>query len=35
MHIAELSVTRLQIVRWQHTASGMVPVALASVRPRG
>ena len=34
MHVADVRVTRLQIVRWQYTASGMVPVALASVRQK-
>ena len=34
MPIAELRVTRLQIVRWQHTATGMVPKVLASLRQR-
>ena len=32
MHVADVRVTRLQIVRWQHTAFGMVPRGLASFR---
>jgi hypothetical protein len=34
MHVADLRVTRMQIVRWQYTATGMVPIALASARRR-
>jgi hypothetical protein len=32
MHVADVRVTHLQIVRWQYTASGMVPIGLASLR---
>jgi hypothetical protein len=31
MHVADVRVTRLQVVRWQYTASGMVPIGLASL----
>jgi hypothetical protein len=34
MHVADVRVTRLQIVRWQYTATGMVPIGLASFRRR-
>src|SRR5215469_14568663 len=34
MHVADVRVTGLQIVRWQHTATGMVPIVLASARRR-
>jgi len=34
MHVADVRVTGLQIVRWQCTATGMVPIVLASVRQR-
>ena len=34
MHIADVRVTRMQIVSWQYTATGMVPVGLASYRQR-
>jgi hypothetical protein len=34
MHVADVRVTGLQIVRWQYTATGMVPIALASFRQR-
>jgi hypothetical protein len=34
MHVADVRVTGLQIVRWQYTASGMVPIVLASFRQR-
>jgi hypothetical protein len=33
-HIAHVLVTRLQIVRWHYTATGMVPIGLASFRRR-
>ncbi len=29
-HIADVCISRLQIVRWQHTGTGMVPIELAS-----
>jgi hypothetical protein len=32
MHVADVRVTRLQVVRWQHTSSGMVPIGLVSLR---
>lgn len=32
MHVADVRVTGLQIVRWQYTATGMVPIVLASLR---
>lgn len=34
MHVADVRVSRLQIVRWQYTATGMVPIGLASFRQR-
>lgn len=33
-HVVDVLVTDLQIVRWQHTRTGMVPIALASFRRR-
>jgi len=32
MNITDVQVTAMQIVRWRHTITGMVPVALASAR---
>jgi hypothetical protein len=34
MRVADVRVTGLQIVRWQRTSTGMVPIALASARLR-
>ena len=34
MHVADVRVTAMQIVGWQHTTTGMVPSVLASARPR-
>jgi hypothetical protein len=34
MHVAELRVTHMQIVRWQYTATGMVPIQLAAFAQR-
>jgi hypothetical protein len=30
MKVADVRVTKMQIVRWQYTVTGMMPVALAS-----
>lgn len=34
MHVADVRVTGLQIVSWQNTGTGMVPIVLASFRQR-
>ena len=34
MHIVDVRITGLQIARWQHTATGMVPIVLASAPQR-
>jgi len=34
MHVADVRVAGLQIVRWQYTATGMVPIVLAFFRQR-
>ncbi|HTX85280.1 MAG TPA: hypothetical protein VME44_24105 [Streptosporangiaceae bacterium] len=34
MNVADVRVTRMQIVRWQYTTTGMVPFVLASFRQR-
>jgi len=33
MHVTDVRITALQIVRWQYTATGMMPIVLASVTP--
>ena len=32
--VADVSVTDVQLVRWRHTSTGMVPIVLASAIPQ-
>ncbi len=34
MRVADLQIARMQIVRWQYTATGMVPIRLAALGQR-